>query len=66
MRSRKRWGGKRRGAGRKSLFQEPHPFAFVLETKDFEALETIARDQEISTGALLREIVDDFLKRSRS
>ena len=56
-------GGRRPGAGRKPILNDPVRFTMDLESSDFAALEMIAKDRDVSTASLLRQLVRSYLKR---
>lgn len=59
------WGGRRPGAGRKSILEDPVRLTFDLERRDFEALEALAMKRGISVAAALRMAVQRLPKRLR-
>ena len=58
-------GGKRAGAGRPSILEDPVRFLVSFERRDIEALEEIADDQDRSVTSLVRQAVSAFLRRRR-
>ena len=59
------WGGRREGAGRKPRLRDGVSFTGRLEMDDFDALETIARERDVSVASLVREAVAAYVKRKR-
>ena len=58
-------GGKREGAGRKRVVQDPERIAVDLERPDLDALRAIGVERETSVANLIRLAVAQFLKRAR-
>ena len=56
-------GGWRPGAGRKPILEDPVRFTMDIESSDFVALEAIAKDRNVSTASLVRQLVRSYLKR---
>ena len=63
--SKRQHGGKRPGAGRPPLLEDPVRFILSLERRDVEALEEIAVERGQSIASLVRRAVAAFLKRRR-
>ena len=56
-------GGRRPGAGRKPILEDPVRFTLDIESADFDAIEAIAEDRNVSTASLVRQLVRSYLKR---
>ena len=59
-------GGKRPGAGRPSILNNPVRFILSIERTEIEALEEIAAERDQSIASLVRSAVTAFLRRRRS
>ena len=58
-------GGKRPGAGRPSVLNDPVRFLVTFERAEIDALEEIARERDQSIASLVRSAVTALLRRSR-
>ena len=56
--------GARPGLGRPRIFEEPVRCTVTYERADFDALEEIAEQREVSVSAIIRSAVRTYLKRS--
>ena len=59
------WGGRRTGAGRKSVLKGRTRFTVHVEKADIEALRDEADDKDVSVGELIRKILGSHLRRRR-
>ncbi len=59
-------GGKRPGAGRPPILNDPVRFIMTFERTEIDALEEIARERDQSIASLVRSAVTAFLRRRRS
>lgn len=59
------YGGRREGAGRKRVVQDPERIAVDLERPDLDALRAIGVERETSVANLIRLAVAQFLKRAQ-
>ena len=59
------WGGRRPGAGRKPVLNDPVHYTGDIERAEIEALEEIAEKRGVSVASLVREAVSAYLKRRR-
>ena len=59
------WGGKRTGAGRGRIVQNPERIAVDLEKPDLDALRDLATDRKTSVADLVRRAVSQFLRRAK-
>ncbi len=57
------WGGRRPGAGRKPVLEDPVSVTLDLEGPDFERLKAFAEARDTSVAALIRKAVQAHLKR---
>lgn len=58
-------GGKREGAGRKRIVQDPERVAVDFERPDLAALRELAERRRTTIPMLIRQAVSQYLKRSR-
>ncbi len=58
-------GGRRDGAGRKRIVEDPERIAVDLERPDLDALRALGIERETSVANLIRLAVARFLKRAR-
>lgn len=59
------WGGRRPGAGRKPVLQEPVRFSIELEGPQLAALQQLSEEQGTTVSALIRRAVDALLGRRK-
>ena len=59
------WGGRRKGAGRPSVFKDPVNRWVRLERADAEAVEKLARDRGVSLSELIRRALRSYLGRQK-
>ena len=59
------WGGKRKGAGRGRVVQNPERIAVDLEKPDLDALRELAAKRGTSVANLVRRAVSQFLRRAK-
>jgi hypothetical protein len=59
------WGGRRPGAGRKTVLKGRTRFTVHVEKADMEALRDEAADKEVTVGELIRKILGSHLKRRK-
>ena len=60
-----RWGGKRKGAGRKPELEDPVSVTFDMERPKIERLRAIARERGVSAASLIRKALDAYLRRQK-
>jgi len=53
------------GAGRKRIVQDPANITIAFELQDMDALRDLADERGVSTTALIRKVVSQFLQRTR-
>ena len=58
-------GGRRPGAGRKPVLDEPVSFTAYFERAEMEALDEIAEERGVSVASLVREAVSAYLARRK-
>jgi len=58
-------GGKREGAGRRRIVQDPERVAVDFERPDLAALRELAERRGTTIPMLIRQAVSQYLKRSR-
>ena len=58
-------GGRRPGAGRKPILNDPVTVTTDVERPDFEVLEVIAEGRGVSVASLVRAAVAAYVKRQR-
>ena len=61
----KGWGGKRTGAGRKPVLNDPVTTTADLERADVDFLETIASKRNVSVASLVRNAVAAYVQRQK-
>ena len=57
------WGGRRTGAGRKPVLDDPVRYSMDLEKAQMARLTKIAKKRESSVATVVREAVDAYLAR---
>jgi hypothetical protein len=57
-------GGRREGAGRKRVVQNPKNITVAFEQSDLDALQDLAMQRNTSATALIRTAVAQYLRRS--
>ena len=57
------WGGRRRGAGRKPIVQDPVRLGIDHEREDVEALKALAKRRGLSVAEIVRRAVRAYLQR---
>ena len=60
------WGGRRRGAGRKSEMKEPVSMTLEVEREHRDALRAIAEAKGTSAARIVRDAIRAYLKRKGS
>ncbi len=63
MPTKKSHGGRRAGAGRKPILEEPYKFSFVLERSTFEELVGFAEDEDLPVGVYVRRTLAQHVAR---
>lgn len=63
MAAKKTHGGKRPGAGRPRVIEDPVPYRVILERRDWEALKRLSRDKGRSAMDLMRQALQQLLRR---
>ena len=59
------WGGRRTGAGRPPVLDDPVDRWIRLERTDAEAAEELAANRGISLSELMRRVLRSYLKRQK-
>ena len=58
-------GGYREGAGRKPVLKRARTITVTLEDADYEAVQELAEEREVSFASVIRAALRAYLKRQR-